>query len=359
MKITDYLELNERLETLLGQDCFYVRHLELFFQKAYQIDQQCLLVEDEKGNFIPPNFYKTSGKTIPLTTGLSMIQQYLKEVSPALAQEFIDKLNNGVIQINYNDAASREDAILESNQHPIRSSHAFLSNRENGPFSLLDVSNEKTNCFFFGCLVHEFIHSYFMDRTQDKKDEFNELYSIYFEFDFLRFLKEHQMDDSELFPTFFLRYQDVLYLVKSQFLDVTAFLLKKQTEGVIDKESYHLGQLSIQKEEYDSTCQTVLSSLYYPHAVLKSVEYLLGTVLGYRLSQRHEEPFAQKLLEVGTRQNEEDFFQRLQGLGFSRKQLLDLDFGSVMNALYQDYLILHHDKDCQTDYQKVKNDGRQ
>ncbi len=306
MEKIDYITLNEILEEYLEkhQATVYCNHLFYFFDLSNEIQRKCSPFCDEEGRILSFKIYNFQSQKVDLIEGMSLIEKYLENIGEDLRIDFIKKLRNGQIEIHYQEDESEE--ILEDGFMRIKKEIETCKkdewvNIQAQPSSLIDVKNEKTSYRMLMILLHEYIHSVILDKKKNEQEKeifLQEFYAIYFELDFLKYLREHGLPQEEYMNHLFERYQATI-IDNLSLIIFSCFLFKKQEEGVIDQESYHLGKIRTDERTYQLDAQVILDKDKKNKLVNPSsyAEYVFGTALAYYLIQKEDATQTKRVIQ--------------------------------------------------------------
>lgn len=368
MEKIDFLALNEVLEEYLAtnRNTIYVKNLYLYLEKATQLIQ-C----QELDTTIP-----VQETYIDLLEGIDLITEYLEKLNPTLKNNFLTMFFNGEIEINYTD----EDCYLEEKKKESWHNH-HAHNKEKKeigqivyshsiPVSTIDIDNKKTTYSLLTTFIHEFLHT---TTVYDKRKNYisesqravSEFISIYFELDFINWLIQEKKYSKKLFlSAYFDRYNDTTNKKSlNSFINETALLYKKITEGVLDKDSFKTGRITTDKTHYYSVCRSLDKAISFKQEkekmqenfqylktkkiqilnATKSAPYFLGAPLAYFLISSNQIT-AQQMLDFSSEINSLNLEQSLHKIGLSQEIIANLDYTKIMKHMHDEIIQITNQK---------------
>ncbi len=368
MEKIDYLTLNEVLEEYLAtnRNTIYVKNLYLYFEKATQLIQ-CQQLDTT----IP-----VQETYIDLLEGINLITEYLEELNPILKNNFLNMLSNGEIEINYTD----EDCYLEEKRkgswhkhhaHNIEKKEIDQTVYSHSiPISIIDIDNKNTTYSLLATFIHEFLHTTtiydkWKNYISEPKRAVSEFISIYFEFDFVNWLIQKKKYQKKLFLSVYSeRYSNTINEKNlNAFINETAFLYKKATEGVLDKYSFKTGNINTEPDHYYSICRSLDKAIKFKQKkekmqesfqylkteriqllnATKSAPYLLGAPLAYYLISSNQIT-SQQMLDFSSEINSLNLEQSLHKINLSQEAITNLDYTKIMNHMYDEIIQISKQK---------------
>lgn len=354
MKI-DYLAINEMLDKYIEaiEPTFYFKKLFFFYQQSLDIAKRCSLF---------PKVQKFPKEPIDLLTGIELVEEYLEQIKPELVTDFKEKLANGVINFNFNDEASLEDAVSEPRYKDsgcVLYSYSVVDNEKETSARMqpsieprIEIDYQEDHYDGMVALVHEYFHSVSNSVTIDQikdpennqyiltlENAFREFFPIYFEFDFIHFCEQKGIEKDNFALSLYKRYNNTV-LLSNILLEDTVFLLKKKKEGVLDEDSYKLGVVTTPEENYQrilTRYQTLIENqenditkYYCPEEMS---HYIIGATLGYYLSCQPDPLLPEKVLSMKETMNQLPLSSSLEKVGLSWSQVANLPFGSILDNM--------------------------
>lgn len=360
----DFIEINQECEKYLSnnKDRLYINHMEAYLKKAKELlkcpDLNITNTKLEEGN-------------LDLFEGIEFIYEYLNELNPNLAKKFITEFKNGQIQINYTDEDIWLEEKTKGNWHIGNFSNKQIkenNKKENTintiPISLIDIENKKTTYSLLPTIVHEFFHS---TSIKDKNNNFetniceslSEMISIYFEFNFIKWMIQKGHNENKFLSTYYERYINTTNKKALHFfLNQTIFLYKKITEGILDESSYKTGTYICSRNYFMNICKKASLFLENEKNREKQMQdfrylkeerkplftahiqarYIIGAPLAYHLSCSKDPLMPQKMLSFVEEINSISLINSLQKINLSLTEIEKLNYTNIMESMQAEIL---------------------
>lgn len=351
MKLNDYMDLNDEIDEYLDsiKGSFFLQNISFFINKSIEIKEKCVPFLDKNKQVMSIDAGPDT-VSLDFVQGIEYVEEYLHQLNPMLEADFKEKLSNGVINFSFTDKGNLEDNYLEKVNFD---TDVSFYNDKNMPDTLININHEKSTYSTFCTLVHEYFHTVYDARDVHgkiqnwKTSALTELASIFFEFDFIKFMNQKGIPREYFSYDFYSRYQDTVVGVLEE-IDTQILLYKKITEGVIDEDSYKIGKYQMEQEQYQKMMAYYkqddldLDPEYMSH-------YLVASPLAYYLSLQNDPQMPQKMLDLKKEINTLSILESLQKVGLNDSKIEQLNFGDIMNQMKTEV----HFKE------KGKEDGRE
>ncbi len=357
MEDLDFILINEELQNYIhaienSDHHFYIDNLELFLMIAKQLQRATVLKHEES------NYRITLLECIDYTT------KYLEQLDPNLAKIFTKDISTG--RVNFNDSNDDFDSKSDiydtmrgrnqtyrdnNNVHIIEENNRYTVINQI-PKSFINIESAVESYDLIRALTHEFMHTY--NRTDlDYTSNFllfDELVSIYFEFDFMNYMYKQGYPKDLFLNTNIFRYNDIISDILN-FIENTKLLLKIKKEGVLDQHSFNLEKMKPnerklfldnlhnlndlvkereQKRQLNHISLPEDNLIFYYHIYSK---YIFGAPLAYYLSKSNDSQMPHKVLNLLKNMNKESLSDSLEHIDLSINDIRHLDFGQIVRNM--------------------------
>ena len=330
LSIDDHADLNEILDeytTTFLEGTFYNNNLEFFLNKIYEVGYAKFKYLDVE---------LTKEDSVPYTYGLNLITDYLERISPEYKEDFLKKLNDGTVNTTFHD--NMPDAIAHSSFQlsQMKEKDDSSETYSNPYYTSINVGNYKTNYKYFLVLLHEYMHSIFYtpsieSRPTMTREDLCEFFSIYFEFDFINYLKNNGIISHDFSSHIAKRYNDVLNFVYGNFPYQTILFYYKQKYEVIDDVVLEkiLQETPISKKNLDYIFNNTMPQV----EDLVDYQFFLGIPLAYYFSSKNDIEISKTLLKLANEVNTLTVENVIHKLGSSISELESISFHKIMSDM--------------------------
>ena len=334
LNIDQYTALNETLESYTNvylKNSFYRENLKFFLDKIYEIGNSGI-------ERIPVNFENLD--YISVNEGIKLICEYLKNLNPKYECDFMEKLTNGTI--DFIEADTFIDAIEKTKFRPVVYDETFQHTESDLPssqnsFQSINIGINKSSYIPIISLLHEYMHSIFNKNSDgtvsnDTDNDLCEFFAIYFENDFINYLKSKDIssNDFNIFNT--LRYNSIINIINGIFTCQTILLYYKQSYDIIDDYTIEMilkENPIIQSDDIYDICYSINSI----ESFLPDYTYFLGVPLAYYFSSMKDKRITDTLLSMSGNLDKYTVPQVFHAIGSSITEIESIDFGNIMSNI--------------------------
>lgn len=339
LNIDQYTALNETLESYTNvylKNSFYRENLKFFLDKIYEIGNSGI-------ERIPVNFENLD--YISINDGAKLICEYLRNLNPKYEKDFMKKLTNGTIDFIESDTYM--DAIKKTKFRPVVYDETFQHTESDLPssqnsFQSINIGINKTSYISILSLLHEYIHSIFIKNSDgtissDTDNDLCEFFPIYFENDFINYLKNKGIfsNDFNLFKM--LRYNSIINTINGIFTYQTILLYYKQLYDIIDDYTIEMilkENPIIQSDDIYDICHGINSI----ESFIPDYTYFLGVPLAHYFSSTKDKIITEKLLSMSGNLDKYTVPQVFHAIGSSVTEIESIDFGNIMSNIKKEVI---------------------
>ena len=332
LNMDQYVILNERLNDYLESinETFLYQNLELFLKKIFELGYS---------NIKAISYKPSTEKNVSYNEGFKLISKYLSTLSPQLAEDFDSKLSNGVINLTFHDNFDR--AIDNTYIQYSFSKNQDRSLNKIANSKLLDrqeieVGNYKTTMITFIMLLHEYIHSVYSKNSDSSYfcqtyDDLGEFFSLYFENDFVNFLKKSELDADFFDFYYIIRYNEVLQLLNGSVPSQVLMLYYKDKNGVIDDTTFDdiLRKTGLPAKQINGIYNNCMSI----DCCNGNCQYFMFIPLAFYYSSTDNPDITRKLLSMVGKLNMYTSNQVFHEIGSSVAEIESIDFRNIMSNM--------------------------
>ena len=331
LNIDQYTALNETLESYTNvylKNSFYRENLKFFLDKIYEIGNSGI-------ERIPVNFENLD--YISVNEGIKLICEYLKNLNPKYECDFMEKLTNGTI--DFIEADNFKNAIEKTKFRPVVYDETFQHTESDLPssqnsFQSINIGINKTSYISILSLLHEYIHSIFIKNSDgtisnDTDDDLCEFFAIYFENDFINYLKNKGIFSNDFNLYKMLRYNSIINTINGIFTYQTILLYYKQLYDIIDDYTIEMilkENPIIQSDDIYDICHGINSI----ESFIPDYRYFLGVPLAHYFSSMKDKIITEKLLSMSGKLDKYTVPQVFHAIGSSVTEIESIDFGNIM-----------------------------
>jgi len=324
--VNEEIKINELIDKYISENAseYYKQNIDKLNKQAKEVSEFCdtLLYNGQDSTLIDANF-------ITVEEGLTIIKEYLQLIDPKLVEDFNNKIINGNVEFNNDDS---EDSYCE-----------YYDEEHNEKINIL-ISTNGWTYDSMAALMHEFIHSVNFNLSKDKSFArfnviFSEFFSIYFELDFLNFVRE-KMNYNFALANLYNRYNHIVMDVQEYYC-MSWLVNEKMENGVIDKYTNQISETPLEEETFENLLKNVdkaekYFSKFFPHIYFG---YFIGVPLAYTLIKKEDIDMPKKVYEMMKEMGNVTLQETFEKVGLDANFLENMNFAEIYDSIANDIVM--------------------